>query len=161
LAWKHGAVHVPEVLGLYYDGGFEAQHRAEVVAESQRVIARLRRRIPLADVYPGLREPEWRDDPGAHAAALVDFGVALRGPAWPDGALALACFEDALARAPGQAGIANDCALGRCVGGAPHEGLEQLARLAAAGDGVAMGNLAALRGATAAGGLRLVTLPHP
>lgn len=159
LAWKHGARHLPEVLGLYLEGGFESRHRERVIAESQRVVARLRRRIPLEDVYPGLREARWRDDHEARAAALVDYGAALLGPPWPDGELARTFFTQALALFPGHAGLAGNVAVLRCVTGEPEEGSAALARLAATGDAAAARNLAVLRGEP--GGLQLVTLAHP
>lgn len=141
LAWRHGAVHVDEVLGLYFEGGFEEQNQAAVARESAAIAALHRSRVPIEDIYPGLAK--LAGDPVARAAALVDFGVALVGPPWPDAAMARSRFlaARALVDAPG---ILNNIAVLDCLTGAAEVGRPLLEELARHGFELAQRNLRGL-----------------
>ena len=83
LAIRQGALHLSEVLVLHHEP-LEQQTRAaaaELDQEVQRFIARYREEIPLAAVYPYLRQD---GSTSAHLAALQDFAWHLMGA---DGAL--------------------------------------------------------------------------
>jgi hypothetical protein len=156
LAWRHGALHVDEVLGLYLEGGFEEQHREKVSVESCAIAAVHRSRIPLEDIYPGLKG-RFAGDPVARAAALVDFGVALLGPPWPDPAMARSRFlaARALVDAPG---ILCNVAVLDCLTGAVDLGRPLLETLARQGVELAAQNLRALDGG---GSMQLFLPSHP
>jgi len=72
LAWKYGAYHIRDVLGLYYESSDSLSYanQAEVIREVNRFLGRYRVSIPIEDIYDFLRE-----DPTdiARAAALADF----------------------------------------------------------------------------------------
>ncbi len=157
-AWRHGALHVAEVLGLYFEGGFEEQNRPAVARESCAIAAFHRSGIPLEDIYPGLEGP-FSGDPVARASALVDFGVALLGPPWPDPAMARSRFLAArvLVDAPG---ILNNIAVLDCLTGAADLGRSLLEELARRGFELAERNLQAL-GGVGARSVALFVPSHP
>jgi hypothetical protein len=157
LAWRHGALHVDEVLGLYLEGGFEEQNREKVSAESRAIAALHRSRIPLEDIYPGLKG-RFAGDPAARAAALVDFGVALLGPPWPDPAMARSRFLAARALVDWP-GILCNVAVLDCLTGAADVGRPLLEALACQGVELAERNLRALGGGT--GSVDLFLPGHP
>jgi glycosyltransferase involved in cell wall biosynthesis len=70
-AWRRGARHLDEVLGLYFEGGLETKQYPRCRAETQRLLALYRARIPLEDIYPALRNAP--DSSSARAVALWDL----------------------------------------------------------------------------------------
>jgi hypothetical protein len=157
LGWRHGALHVPEVLGLYLEGGFEEQNRSKVAAESVAIATLHRNRIPLDDIYPALKGP-FAGDRVARAAALVDFGVALLGPPWPDPAMAQKLFLAARELAD-DGRILSNIAVLACLTGAA-DGRPLLEELARQGLELAQRNLRALA-AGGSGSVDLFTPTHP
>src|SRR5581483_6838444 len=115
-------------------------------------------RIPLEDVYPGLKNG-YAGDPVARASALVDLGVALLGPPWPDPMMAQSRFRAAraLVDAPG---IVCNVAVVDCLTGAVDRGRALLEDLARQGSELARHNLAALDG-TGARSFNLFIASHP
>lgn len=98
IAWRCGAVHVREVLGLFLqrpDSQSGSDARRATLDEVLFVLRRHRAGIPLEDLFPALRA--CGDDPLARAAALVELGnLCALGP-YTDAALALACWREAAA----------------------------------------------------------------
>ncbi|MBI5510712.1 MAG: glycosyltransferase [Deltaproteobacteria bacterium] len=84
-AWRQGAVHVPEILGLYFEGGTESRNLEKCKNETEEVLRRYRWSIPIEDIYPRCRE---LDNPqAARAVALLDFARCLATGPHPDAAL--------------------------------------------------------------------------
>src|SRR6185503_4279326 len=158
LAWRHGGLHVDEVLGLYLEGGFEEQNREKVAAESRVIAALHRSRVPLEDIYPGLKG-RFAGDPAARAAALVDFGIALLGPPWPDPAMARSRFLAARALVDAPEILCNVAVLD-CLTGAADVGRPLLEMLARQGVELAQRNLRVLEGG-GAGSVELFLPGHP
>jgi glycosyltransferase involved in cell wall biosynthesis len=78
LAIRQGALHLTEILALHHEP-LEQQSReavAELTGEVRSFISRYRAEIPLAAIYPYLRQDGSAE---AHLAALLDFAGHLTG----------------------------------------------------------------------------------
>ena len=96
-AWRYGAVHLRETLGLFYQHSDTVSGQANVqktVDETMEVLRKLRGAIPISDIYPGLSELK-ESDPG-FAAAWFDFGNLCALSPYNDFRLALASYDKAL-----------------------------------------------------------------
>jgi glycosyltransferase involved in cell wall biosynthesis len=126
-AWRRGAWHLSEILGLYLEGGFESNNLERCTLETRQALGRYRAIIPIEDIYPALRgaaEPH-----SARAVALLDFAGCLAGGPHPDPAQSQRCRDlalVALARAPLRSwldpslwGFGVGCLLGRAGRAAP------------------------------------------
>ena len=97
VAWKRGAVHLRETLGLFLqhpDANSGKKNLDRLVAETREIYRKYRRQIPIEDVYPALKN--YADDPRAGAAALWDFGNLCALSPYPDFELAMATYEKAI-----------------------------------------------------------------
>jgi glycosyltransferase involved in cell wall biosynthesis/predicted nucleic acid-binding protein len=97
LAWRCGAVHLRETLGLFLmrpDSQSGSGNRERTLAETMAVLRHWREHIPLADVFPGLRDD---DTPLARAAARIELGTLCALGPYTDAEAALAQFRAALA----------------------------------------------------------------
>ncbi|MFZ3138518.1 MAG: putative sugar O-methyltransferase, partial [Thermodesulfovibrionales bacterium] len=75
LAWRYGAVHLQETLGLFLEtpGSISGVSNVQQSAfESKQLLRFYREQIPLVDIYPSLKD--YINDPYAMAAVLLDFG---------------------------------------------------------------------------------------
>ncbi|MDA1275118.1 MAG: glycosyltransferase [Verrucomicrobia bacterium] len=96
-AWKRGAAHLRETLGLFYQHSDTVSGRAnarKTVDETMGILRRLREAIPIADIYSGLSGLK-PSDPG-FAAAWFDFGNLCALSPYNDFNLALGSYEKAL-----------------------------------------------------------------
>jgi len=97
IAWRHGAVHLRETLGLFLqrrDSVSGADHRQQTLDDVLAVLRKYRTAMPLEDLFPGLRA--CGGDPLARAAALFELGnLCALGP-YTDGRLALDCYRRAV-----------------------------------------------------------------
>ncbi len=102
IAWKFGAVHLREDLGLFLkrgDSNSGENRRERALREVCAVLRRYRREIPLTDIFPGLGAEEGRD-PHALAAACLEMGrLCALGP-YNDLAAALEFHERAVRALP-------------------------------------------------------------
>src|SRR5690606_23843584 len=127
IAWRCGAVHVREPLGLFLarpDSMSGSAHRAETLREALLVMRRYRTAIPLDDLFPALRRD---DSAAAFAAAWFELGnLCALGP-YTDAELALACYRRAVDRAPDDAAVraafANNAACILAAAESPDAGL--------------------------------------
>ncbi len=96
IAWKRGAVHLRESLGLFLerpDSNSGADRREPTLAEVQRVMAKYRRERPFEEIYPGVKSS---GDPFDRAACCFESGnLCALGP-YTDVALALDFYQKAL-----------------------------------------------------------------
>jgi glycosyltransferase involved in cell wall biosynthesis len=96
IAWKRGAVHLRESLGLFLerpDSNSGKDRRDLTLAEVHRVLAKYRREMPFEEVYPGVDSSE---DPFDWAACCFESGnLCALGP-YTDMALALEWYQKAL-----------------------------------------------------------------
>ncbi|MFQ5750723.1 MAG: glycosyltransferase family 2 protein, partial [bacterium] len=75
IAWRCGAVHLRETLGLFLkrdDSNSGRNNREEAIRDALQVLRFYREQIPIADIYSELQSNQ--DDPCAMAAALWHFG---------------------------------------------------------------------------------------
>ena len=142
LAWKSGAYHIPEILGIFLEGG-NSSNRATCAAEFHTLLAHYRTRIPLEEIYPGLRRHA--GDPVARAAALIDFGNGILSSASPDNPLTRQLYEQARALLGDHPVVLNNLGVIHCMLGNMEEGMALLQRLSNQGDLVARRNLNAIR----------------
>lgn len=159
LAAQFGAAHLPETLGLYYDGGLENQNRERCRDESARVLHVHRRKTPLETIYPLLASLPKNDEPLARAAALVDFGNIAMARSGRDLALACQCFEQAAALAPHHPAPINNRAVLLCWEEKRSEAEALLKRIKA--PPLAQRNLRKIRKKAAAAKLELDAIAHP
>ena len=161
LAWKYGAYHVPEVLGLYYEGpGVERRHQSQAWEETRRVLKHYRSIIPIEDIYPALREAS--DGRTAKGIAMVDFANCLMMGLYPDQELAEHYYRQAIELLGEAPTILNNLALIDVARGQVEQSLAPLEALASGGYEPAQQNLHQIR--TAADGranLKLSRLHHP
>jgi FkbM family methyltransferase len=114
VAMSRGAQHIAEIMTLYHESRSNLSFQIdEVIPEVQRFLPRLRRKIPLEQIYPFLTS-----DPSgtAKAAALVDFADYMMGVAgfiFVDFELAEDLYTDALALAPGQPDIIGNLVIAK------------------------------------------------
>ncbi len=96
LAWKFGALHLREPLGLYLQHQQSVQHANTTsgIEETHRLLARYRKEIPLEAIYPLLDTAS--DRAAARAAALGDQGNCCLMGTYRDAAQAVANYEAAL-----------------------------------------------------------------
>lgn len=154
-----GAARVPEILGLYLEGGNESRNRDRAVRETQELLKRHRTAIPLEEIYPGLAE---HAGPEARAAALVDFAGAILSSVSPDAALAYHLTTQARELIGDDPVVLNNLGVLLCMHGRLTPGMELMQRLAAAGSDAAKHNLHALRpGASELRDLQIGSLLHP
>jgi glycosyltransferase involved in cell wall biosynthesis/Flp pilus assembly protein TadD/GT2 family glycosyltransferase len=160
LAWKHGALHIPDVLGLYAEGGNESRNRERTVHETRKVQSHYRTQIPLEDIYPALRQcPR---DPLARAAALLDLGNGCIASSSPDNAQAVTFYQQARALVGEDAVVLNNLGVALCLAGDIPAGVRILEPLAANGHTAAAQNLSAVRNPTGdANRFALGSLLHP
>lgn len=98
IAWRCGAVHLRQTLGLFLsrpDSTSGRDHRQQTLAEVLTVMRRHRTGIPLEDLFPLLRECP--DDAFARAAALFELGNLCALSPYTDAQLALDCYSRAAA----------------------------------------------------------------
>ncbi len=104
IAWRFGAVHLRETLGLFLqraDSNSGANFREETIRDVVAVMRKYRTEMPIEEVFPGLRERP--GDPTALASAWFELGnLSALGP-YNDFRLALECYGRALAQ-PGASG---------------------------------------------------------
>jgi glycosyltransferase involved in cell wall biosynthesis len=97
IALRFGAVHLPEPLGLFRqrsDSNSGQMHQADTVREVMAVLRQYRSQTALPVLFPGLQD---HGDPLAWAAAWLELGnLCALGP-YTDAALALQCYQRALA----------------------------------------------------------------
>lgn len=128
-AWKHGALHVRDTLGLYLSSpqSHEHIHQAKTIDETFSILRKYRRMIPLEAIYPGLRQTA---DKAARAAALVDMGNCCIVSDTPDPELSLSFYQEALSLSPGDSQIMSAVTIAqRLIMSPPHfrsNGAEQL-----------------------------------
>lgn len=77
LCWKYGGYHIPEILGLYLEGGRESQNAGNVHADTRWVLNHYRSIIPLDDIYN-------ISDSVSRGTAMVDYAKALSSGLFPD-----------------------------------------------------------------------------
>lgn len=97
IAWRFGAVHLRETLGLFLqrpDSNSGADYRSETIDDVMSVMKKYRLEMPLQDVFPALRK--FSNDPMARAAALFELGnLCALGP-YNDLRLAIDCYQEAV-----------------------------------------------------------------
>jgi len=113
-AWRHGAVHVHDTLGLYLNNPQSSEHANldKVRKETDRMLRGYRQSIPLHDIYPKLTEDP---SPEARAAALMDFGNCCILSDSPDYDLALHWFGEAMALTGSTPQLAHNVAVARAL----------------------------------------------
>jgi tetratricopeptide (TPR) repeat protein len=160
LAARYGARHLPDVLGIYCEGGLESQGRQRCREETERILRWHRRAIPLETVYPSLAEAAGSEAPQARAAARVDFGNLAFDPAMQDLELAMHCYEEAASLAPGHPVPVNNLAVALYWEGKSDEAAARLEQIQAFR--TARRNLKGLKAKPhAAATLVVDTIPHP
>ncbi len=96
IAWKRGAVHLRESLGLFLerpDSNSGRDRREPTLAEVHKVMAKYRRARSLEEIYPGV---DCSGDPFDRAACCFESGnLCALGP-YTDVALALGFYQKAL-----------------------------------------------------------------
>jgi FkbM family methyltransferase len=98
VARKFGALRVPEVLGLYFEGGMESRNRRKCVEETRALLRQHRRAIAIEEIYPELNQPGL--PPRRQAELLVDFAVTLATTWHPDVELAKELYRCAAGLCP-------------------------------------------------------------
>lgn len=94
LGIRYGAYHLPEPLGLYYEGnGLELGDPGRAQSETASVLHEARRNTALEKIYPELLAAP--DDTIARAAALADFAQTISSGLYPDAELAEQCARAA------------------------------------------------------------------
>jgi len=128
LGWKYGAHHIPEILGLYYQGsGVELGNQSLCTEETRRVLRNYRTIVTPRDIYPGLQDSPDKD--AAHGATWVDYGNCLISGLHPDFELAEKCYQNAHRILQNEPGILNNIALARFLSGKTKESLTILSKL--------------------------------
>lgn len=114
IAWKSGAVHLRENLGLFLqrpDSNSGSDKRRETIEDVMRVMRNYRTAMSLEDIFPALRDHP--KDALARSAALFEMGnLCALGP-YNDYQLALQFYSQALEAADGrqiQTAFANNAA---------------------------------------------------
>ena len=110
VAWKFGAHHLSETLGLYYQGpGIEHSNQARCAEETRRILAKYRTAVPIEDVYAGLAEAA--NPRAARGLAYLDFANTLMIGPHPDPALAERCYRIALEELGREPAVLNNLGL--------------------------------------------------
>lgn len=101
VAWKAGAVHIRETLGLFLarnDSASGADNSLKTIQETLQILRKYRTEIPPEDLYPTLRESN--RTPFTIAAVWWDIGNSCALSPYRDYELALQFYERAL-KTPG------------------------------------------------------------
>ena len=167
LGWKFGAHHIPEILGLYYQGsGVEPGNQSLWTEETRRILRNYRSIISHQDIYPGLQDSP--DQDAAHGATWVDYGNCLIRGLHPDFELAEKCYQNARRILKNEPGILNNIALARFISAKPKESLAILSKLEGLDDPMGRSNKQLVETALKEGTLGMVsarftlaTLRHP
>lgn len=97
VAWKAGAVHIRETLGLFLarnDSASGADNSLKTIQETLQILRKYRMEIPPEDLYAPLRES--KHDPFTIAVAWWDIGNSCALSPYRDYELALQFYERAL-----------------------------------------------------------------
>ncbi len=97
VAWKAGAAHIRETLGLFLarpDSASGSNNTKITIDETLLILRKYRTEIPLLDLYPLLRNIN--KEGYAHAAALWDYGNLCALSPYRDYEIALQYYERAL-----------------------------------------------------------------
>ena len=100
IAWKCGAVHLRETLGLFLeraDSNSGRNNREKLLEETRQIYRKYRTAIPVEDIYPLLRNLP--DDSAARVAAHWDLGNTFTLSPYPDFELAVQHYKRAMAAA--------------------------------------------------------------
>ena len=143
VAWKLGALHVPEALGLYYLGpGVEQSNGARCETETRQILAKYRSAIPIEDIYPALRSSANRD--ADRGLAEADFANTIMVSAHLDYPLAEQHYRSALADLGRTGPLVNNLAVVRYLRGATEEYTALLDEATSLGDATAEKNRSVL-----------------
>ena len=161
LALEHGAHHIDEVLGLYYESSDNLSYNHEAMrAELDDFLGRYRSTTPLEQIYPFLRD-DTSDD--ARMAAWFDYANHL---VWQTPYPALDYAEEIYRKLLSQAGdqveVAHGLALALLLQNRPDEGAPMLRDLSHRSE-IAAHNLRLLEAGSDVNprDLRIMTIAHP
>jgi tetratricopeptide (TPR) repeat protein len=158
---KHGAVHIADTLGLYYESQKNLSYtdQNKVVEEVNRFLGKFRTAVSLEAIYPFLRDDK---KPLARAAALIDWANQLAwASVYPGFEQAEEIYREAsLLLGSQNAGVQNNLALLCQRQGRLQEALQLLESIARV-DAAARHNLAEIQSGNPNPQLRLFALAYP
>jgi glycosyltransferase involved in cell wall biosynthesis len=155
LAIHAGARHIPEVLGLFLEGGNAMRDPEACKLETLQILARYRPQLALERLYPGLAQladafarPGIRGENErklTEAICLLDYGnLTLRGSC-PDIPHAVRCYEQARELIGNNPVVVNNLALSHALAGDISQALSLLEPLARGGNAEARHNYDQIR----------------
>jgi len=126
LAWRFGALHIREKLGLYTqrESSIENSKRQKCVKETIQILKHYRERIPLEEIYPELSSVS--DAEAARAACLFDQGSCCLFGDVPDIENAIRYFHQAFDLGMDGPELTCNLALALYLGGQRSKGIELL-----------------------------------
>jgi glycosyltransferase involved in cell wall biosynthesis len=159
VAWRFGAFHISEILGLYLAGvGVESKNQKLCAEETMRILQHYRTAVALEDIYPALRK--FSGQPDAKVAALLDFANCLMLSPFPNHQLAEQHYRRLAELTDNQPQVLNNLALCLALQGEIRQGIQLLQPLAEHGYQAAQQNLVGLKTDSGNRGLSLARIEH-